>query len=175
MSRKLKLKTSAKIRLAKMSKHEFASISTDKGELFLVDAEEPAVGVEVYITNEDGENFMPDNGDYVHNGNVISVEDGVITNVEKSEEKQEEMSSDEDITLLAEVLKQVVERQDDLEARVSALEGKEGVSVEDFNSVKEKLSAIEKKSNGKFFKQNPGGSGEKQKSVKELLEPFKKK
>lgn len=79
MGKNLKWATRMLLKLADITEAEIKSIQTDKGVLFLVDADEPDVDVEVFIEDEQGMRTMPEDGDYMVDNYRLSIMNGVIT------------------------------------------------------------------------------------------------
>lgn len=124
---------------------KFAELTTDKGVLTYEG--DLAVGVDVYLLNEDGEITDAPDGEYLaEDGRTVVVADGKVSEVrEKAEEAMEEpvdepegeIADDVDIhNLAAEVerIKDELEQKKaeiaDLKERVSSLEGKAGETEE---------------------------------------------
>lgn len=67
---------------------EFNNLSTDKAELFWEEDSELMVGYKVFV--EEGDNKVPaPDGEYISDENVIKVENGVVTEIEKKDDPQE--------------------------------------------------------------------------------------
>lgn len=78
---------------------EMETIETDNGTLSYEG--ELAVGTEVFITNEDGENVPAPDGEYKADGKVIKVVDGKVSEiVEDSEDVAPEMEGEDDLESL---------------------------------------------------------------------------
>ena len=77
---------------------QFSQLSTDKGLIsWDGDGELPAVGDSIVIIGEEGNEVKAESGEYrADNGNIIVIEDGVVTEV-KEEEKPVEEPIDEPI------------------------------------------------------------------------------
>ena len=77
---------------------QFSQLSTDKGLIsWDGDGELPAVGDSIVIIDEEGNEVKAESGEYrADNGNIIVIEDGVVTEV-KEEEKPVEEPIDEPI------------------------------------------------------------------------------
>lgn len=83
--KRLRLATTAAIKLAKVMKIKLGSVETDKGTLSFVDGEELAVGIEVYITGEDGQNVMPEDGEYKFGNQIAVIKDGIVEEIKDAE------------------------------------------------------------------------------------------
>ena len=73
---------------------QFSQLSTDKGLIsWDGDGELPAVGDSIVIIDEEGNEVKAESGEYrADNGNIIVIEDGVVTEV-KEEEKPVETAA----------------------------------------------------------------------------------
>ena len=71
---------------------QFSQLSTDKGLISWVgDGELPAVGDSIVIIDEEGNEVKAESGEYRgDNGNIIIIEDGVVTEVREEEKPVEE-------------------------------------------------------------------------------------
>lgn len=71
---------------------QFSQLSTDKGLIsWDGDGELPAVGDSIVIIDEEGNEVKAESGEYrADNGNIIVIEDGVVTEVREEEEPVEE-------------------------------------------------------------------------------------
>jgi len=71
---------------------QFSQLSTDKGLISWVgDGELPAVGDSIVIIDEEGNEVKAESGEYrADNGNIIVIEDGVVTEVREEEKPVEE-------------------------------------------------------------------------------------
>lgn len=71
---------------------QFSQLSTDKGLIsWDGDGEVPAVGDSIVIIDEEGNEVKAESGEYrADNGNIIVIEDGVVTEVREVEEPVEE-------------------------------------------------------------------------------------
>lgn len=71
---------------------QFSQLSTDKGLIsWDGDGELPAVGDSIVIIDEEGNEVKAENGEYrADNGNIIVIEDGVVTEVKEEEKPVEE-------------------------------------------------------------------------------------
>lgn len=71
---------------------QFSQLSTDKGLIsWDGDGELPAVGDSIVIIDEEGNEVKAENGEYrADNGNIIVIEDGVVTEVREEEKPVEE-------------------------------------------------------------------------------------
>ena len=70
---------------------QFSQLSTDKGLIsWDGDGELPAVGDSIVIIDEEGNEVKAESGEYrADNGNIIVIEDGVVTEVREEEEPVE--------------------------------------------------------------------------------------
>ena len=77
---------------------QFSQLSTDKGLIsWDGDGELPAVGDSIVIIDEEGNEVKAESGEYrADNGNIIVIEDGVVTEV-KEEEKPVEVPVEEPV------------------------------------------------------------------------------
>jgi len=92
----------------------FASAVLDSGQTIQTDAEEWAVGVAVFVVNDEGEQIPLPDGDYtLADGSMLVVAEGVVAEVneaseepavEAEEDKEEEMSEVEEVEASSEVL-----------------------------------------------------------------------
>ena len=71
---------------------QFSQLSTDKGLIsWDGDGELPAVGNSIVIIDEEGNEVKAESGEYrADNGNIIVIEDGVVTEVREEEKPVEE-------------------------------------------------------------------------------------
>ena len=71
---------------------QFSQLSTDKGLIsWDGDGELPSVGDSIVIIDEEGNEVKAESGEYrVDNGNIIVIEDGVVTEVKEEEKPVEE-------------------------------------------------------------------------------------
>ena len=69
---------------------EFNNLSTDKAELYWEEDTELMVGYKVFVEDEAGNKVPAADGEYVSDENIIKVEGGVVTEIEKKEENPEE-------------------------------------------------------------------------------------
>lgn len=71
---------------------QFSQLSTDKGLIsWDGDGELPSVGDSIVIIDEEGNEVKAESGEYrCDNGNIIIIEDGVVTEVKEEEEPIEE-------------------------------------------------------------------------------------
>ena len=71
---------------------QFSQLSTDKGLIsWDGDGELPSVGDSIVIINEEGNEVKAESGEYrADNGNIIVIEDGVVTEVREEEKPVEE-------------------------------------------------------------------------------------
>ena len=71
---------------------QFSQLSTDKGLIsWDGDGELPAVGDSIVIIDEEGNEVKAESGEYrADNGNIIVIEDGVVTSVKEEEKPVEE-------------------------------------------------------------------------------------
>lgn len=134
-----------------------STIKTDKA-ILEYDGEELAVDVEVYVTDENGERKLAEDGEYTtEDGTIITVKDGKVdtivevveepTEEEVVEEMEEEQPTEEEkVDELAELKAQV----DELTAMVEKILEKIG---DDATKVDERLSKIEKMSMAKPIQQ----------------------
>lgn len=139
-----------KTKLAKLLL-QFATVKTDKAVLEY-DAEELAVGTDVFVTDENGERKPAEDGNYVtEDEKTIVVADGKVTEIlEKEEEVEpeeetpaeestEEVTAEEEVTEetpAEEVAEEPTEEpKDELNERLTALEAK----VEELIAIVEKL------------------------------------
>ena len=127
---------------------QFSQLSTDKGLIsWDGDGELPAVGDSIVIIDEEGNEVKAESGEYRDdNGNIIVIEDGVVTEVreeekpeekpvekpvEKPEEKPEEKPDiDEENIKIAELeakVKELETENEQLRAKIKELEEKPAV------------------------------------------------
>lgn len=86
--------TTKLLKLAKMLL-KFSEINTDKGVLTI--NEELAPGVEVYITDENGEYVAAPDGEYLTETSKIEVKDGKVESIETIEPEDKEPESEENL------------------------------------------------------------------------------
>ena len=136
-----------------------STIKTDKA-ILEYDGEELAVDVEVYVTDENGERKLAEDGEYTtEDGTIITVKDGKVDTIvevveEPTEEEpvaeeeleEEQPTEEEKVDELAELKAQV----DELTAMVEKILEKIG---DDATKVDERLSKIEKMSMAKPIQQ----------------------
>lgn len=138
-----------------------STIKTDKA-ILEYDGEELAVDVEVYVTDENGERKLAEDGEYTtEDGTIITVKDGKVDTIvevveepteeevveELEEEPVEEPTTEEEkVDELAELKAQV----DELTAMVEKILEKIG---DDATKTEERLSKIEKMSMAKPIQQ----------------------
>lgn len=151
MAKKLRPMTMLKLKALDLAQTEYLDIQTDKGELFFVDAYEPADGVEVFMLDEDGARVMPEDGDYTWENKVLVVRNGVIESIRDVEDNNnnEDMSKKRLQKLETEVvtpsdLNEVIDAVNELIELVDDLVPEEvPTMIEELKATKQKLSAVE--------------------------------
>lgn len=115
---------------------QFSQLSTDKGLIsWDGDGELPAVGDSIVIIDEEGNEVKAESGEYrADNGNIIVIEDGVVTEVREEEKPIEEPVIDPDIdeedVKIAELeakVKELETENEQLRAKIKELEEKPAV------------------------------------------------
>lgn len=119
--------TNKLLKLAKMLL-KFSEISTDKGVLTV--NEDLAPGIEIYITDENGEYVAAPDGEYLTETSKIEVKDGKVESVEtiEPEDKEPEVESEPEVEENLEEEKPAEEEPenpepDEKDLRISELEG----------------------------------------------------
>lgn len=143
---------------------QFSTIKTDKAVLEY-DETELAVGINVFITDENGERVTAENGDYTtEEGVIITVVDGKIDEIkEPTEEEPVEEPKEEDVVAEEPVVEEpkeeepveeepkdeTIEKINELTTKVEELTeivNKIVEQMKDYNAVEERLSKVEKMS-----------------------------
>lgn len=153
----MKIAEKLKVALKKMLSLELGRVATDKGEL--VFDGELAVGVEVFIEDENGELIPAPNGEYDAENSVIAVEDGKVTEIkekeaenapeetnEETEEPAENVEAeqiDEPAAESAEAPAQEEAEQESIEDKVARLEGLVNGFVEGVEKIVNAIAALE--------------------------------
>lgn len=130
---------------ADLINYEFASMVTDKGELFYDGDIE--VGKEVYLKDEDGNNILPEDGIYTSNDKVLTVENGIVIEIVDSqsgivEEELEDINGEEvpdEVTVEyvpVEVFNQLLSVVEELVKEVEMLKGNVDSVEEEFSKLK---------------------------------------
>lgn len=116
--------TNKLLKLAKMLL-KFSEINTDKGVLTV--NEDLAPGIEVYITDENGEYIAAPDGEYLTETSKIEVKDGKVESVETIEPEDKEPDPDPAVEENLEDEKPAEEPEnpepDEKDLRISELEG----------------------------------------------------
>ena len=107
-------KYSVQLEVEEKAEVKFAVATLDSGQEIQTDAEAFAVGVAVFVVNDEGEQIPLPDGDYtLSDGSMLVVAEGVVAEVneaseepavEAEEDKQEEMSEVEEVEASSEVL-----------------------------------------------------------------------
>ena len=107
-------KYSVQLEVEEKAEVKFAVATLDSGQEIQTDAEAFAVGVSVFVVNDEGEQIPLPDGDYtLADGSMLVVAEGVVTEVneaseepavEAEEDKEEEMSEVEEVEASSEVL-----------------------------------------------------------------------
>lgn len=154
----MKIAEKLKVALKKMLSLELGRVATDKGEL--VFDGELAVGVEVFIEDENGELIPAPNGEYDAENSVIVVEEGKVaeikekeaenapeeTNEETEEPNDENVEAeqiDEPAAESAEAPAQEEAEQESIEDKVARLEGLVNGFVEGVEKIVNAIAALE--------------------------------
>ena len=162
----MKIAEKLKVALKKMLSLELGRVSTDKGEL--VYDGELAVGVEVFIEDENGELQPAPDGEYIAENSTIIVKDGKVAEIkenepddkpaeeaaeEPAEENQDEDQNDnenveaeqidEPAAESAEAPAQEEAEQENLEDKVARLEGLVNGFVEGLDKIVNAIAALE--------------------------------
>ena len=119
---------------------QFSQLSTDKGLIsWDGDGELPAVGDSIVIIDEEGNEVKAESGEYrADNGNIIVIEDGVVSEVREEEEPvekpvekpEEKPDIDEENIKIAELeakVKELETENEQLRAKIKELEEKPAV------------------------------------------------
>lgn len=153
----MKIAEKLKITLKRMLSLELGRVATDKGEL--VFDGELAVGVEVFVEDENGELIPAPNGEYDAENSVIVVEDGKVAEIkekeaenapdetnEETEEPAENVEAeqiDEPAAESAEAPAQEEAEQESIEDKVARLEGLVNGFVEGVEKIVNAIAALE--------------------------------
>ena len=153
----MKIAEKLKVALKKMLALELGRVATDKGEL--VFDGELAVGVEVFVEDENGELIPAPNGEYDAENSVIVVEDGKVAEIkekeaenapeetnEETEEPAENVEAeqiDEPAAESAEAPAQEEAEQESIEDKVARLEGLVNGFVEGVEKIVNAIAALE--------------------------------
>lgn len=107
-------KYSVQLEVEEKAEVKFAVATLDSGQEIQTDAEAFAVGVSVFVVNDEGEQIPLPDGDYtLADGSILVVAEGVVAEVneaseepavEAEEDKEEEMSEVEEVEASSEVL-----------------------------------------------------------------------
>ncbi len=107
-------KYSVQLEVEEKAEVKFAVATLDSGQEIQTDAEAFAVGVSVFVVNDEGEQIPLPDGDYtLADGSMLVVAEGVVAEVneaseepavEAEEDKEEEMSEVEEVEASSEVL-----------------------------------------------------------------------
>lgn len=128
-----------KMKLAKMLL-QMATIKTDKA-ILEYDGEELAVGVAVYVVDENGERIVAEDGEYVtEEGKTIVVADGKVAEI-KEKEEEEKPTEEEEVTEEVEAEEEVTEETTTEETIDEIAKIKEDIAKinEILNSILEKM------------------------------------
>lgn len=108
-----------KMKLAQMLL-QMATIKTDKA-ILEYDGEEMAVGVAVYVVDENGERIVAEDGEYVtEEGKTIVVADGKVAEI-KEKEEEEKPAEEEEVTEEVEAEEEVTEEEKPTEETVDEI------------------------------------------------------
>jgi hypothetical protein len=100
----MKINEKLKVMLKSMLSIKLSEVITDKGTL-IYDAETLEIGVEVFVTNENGEIEKAEDGEYVGEEVTIVVVDGKVAEIiEKAVEEEVEKSNEEEETIVEETI-----------------------------------------------------------------------
>ena len=134
---------------------QFSQLSTDKGLIsWDGDGELPSVGDSIVIIDEEGNEVKAESGEYrADNGNIIVIEDGVVTEVREEAKPQEEPmvepvidpDIDEENIKIAELeakVKELETENEQLRAKIKELEEKP--AVEPASEEFERINHIER-------------------------------
>lgn len=96
---------------------EFNNLSTDKAELYWEEDSELGVGYKVFVEDESGNKVAAPDGEYISDENKITVEGGVVTEIEskdaetpaEEEKKEEETPAEEKVEAAEEVIEETKE------------------------------------------------------------------
>lgn len=151
----MKIAEKLKVALKKMLALELGRVSTDKGEL--VFDGELAVGVEVFVEDENGELQPAADGEYVAENSTITVAEGKVAEIkeketetvpenEETEEPAENVEADqidEPAAESAEAPAQEEAEQENIEDKVARLEGLVNGFVEGVEKIVNAIAALE--------------------------------
>lgn len=151
----MKIAEKLKVALKKMLALELGRVSTDKGEL--VFDGELAVGVEVFVEDENGELQPAADGEYVAENSTITVAEGKVAEIkeketetvpenEETEEPAENVEAeqiDEPAAESAEAPAQEEAEQESIEDKVARLEGLVNGFVEGVEKIVNAIAALE--------------------------------
>ncbi len=102
-------KYSVELEVEEKEEVQMATAKLESGQEIMTDAESFAVGVEVFVMNDENEKIPLPNGDYtLEDGTSVKVEDGKVSEMEakteaEEEEKEEEMGygdKDKDVSII---------------------------------------------------------------------------
>ena len=110
---------------------EFNNLSTDKAELYWEEDTELMVGYKVFVEDEAGNKVPAADGEYISDENVIKVEGGVVTEIEKKEENPEETQEEVQEETKEEAMEEVQETvEETVETPENAPENNEDKTAE---------------------------------------------
>lgn len=149
MNIKLRTRISLAATQYKAGQLKFSQVSTDKGELYWDEAGEAAVGQEVYMLDEDAVPVLPADGDYETETRILTVEAGVITEIQEKESTSSEVEKviEQEETPMEEPVNEYVSRAeyDALVAEVASLVAIIREIAGDVNSVDENFKKLDSK------------------------------
>lgn len=142
--------TLAQIQYSKGSM-KFAQVATDKGELYWDEDGEVKVGSEVYQMDAEGNPVLPADGDYETETRILTVEAGVVTEIQEKESRSNEVENEMEEQPVAEYVSvaefnALKEQFIALAELVKDLAGEVDVVDEGFKKLDEKFEAVTKTS-----------------------------
>lgn len=111
----MKINEKLKVMLKSMLSIKLSEVITDKGTL-IYDAETLEIGVEVFVTNENGEIEKAEDGEYVGEEVTIVVVDGKVAEIieNPSEEEEVEKSNEEETIVEETIVEETMEAKVDV-------------------------------------------------------------
>lgn len=132
---------------------QFSQLSTDKGLIsWDGDGELPAVGDSIVVIDEEGNEVKAESGEYrADNGNIIVIEDGVVTEVREEEKPVEEpveepMAEPEPQPQEEPIVEPVIDPDiDEEDAKIAELEAKVKELETENEQLRAKIKELEEK------------------------------
>lgn len=124
---------------------EFNNLSTDKAELYWEEDSELEVGYKVFVEDAEGNKVPAEDGEYTSDENVIKVEGGVVTSIEKKDEAGSEQEQTADDTQVEEAPKTEEMAQEEEPAQEEAPKTEEEPAQEEPAKEEDKTAELEKR------------------------------